>query len=132
MQHLAVVAIIHADEAVRTALASAFEEQGFEAVTAPLARLVETPEEAIGLLRLHDPSVIVYDVSPYDESVPFLAFLCSTQAARGRSFVLTTTAEHEHTPLLAEAIDLRHCPHAVDELLDTVKNLCSAPHSPNA
>jgi DNA-binding NtrC family response regulator len=124
MQHLAVVAIIHADEAVRTALASAFEEQGYRAVTAPLAELVETPEEAIGMLRLHDPSVIVYDVSPYDESVPFLAFLCGTQAARGRSFVLTTTAAHENTPLLAEAIDLRSCPHAVDDLLGAVERLC--------
>jgi hypothetical protein len=121
MQHPFVVAIVHADEAIAASLAVELSEQGYSAVTAPLAELVERPDEAERFLARHDPRVVVYDVSPSDESMPFLAFLCGTTAGAGRAFVLTTTADHEHEPLLREAIDLRSCPHAVAELVRAVE-----------
>jgi hypothetical protein len=116
MQHPFVVAIMHADEAIAASLAAELTEQGYSAVTAPLAELCRAPDEAERFLARHDPRVVVYDVSPWDESIRFLAFLCKTKAGAGRPFVLTTTAAHEHEPLLREAIDLRSCPHAVAEL----------------
>ncbi|MDC0747980.1 hypothetical protein POL67_42010 [Polyangium sp. rjm3] len=126
MQHSAVVAIIHEDEAVARSLAEEIEASGLHAVTAALGSLVAAPEEALALFARHDPRVVVYDVSPHDESVPFLTFLRGTKVGSRPAFVLTTTAEHEHEPLLREAIDLRSCPHAVDTLVSAVTRAASA------
>lgn len=125
MQHSPVVAIIHEDETVARLLAEEIEAAGLRAVTALLGPLVAAPDEALALLARHDPRVVVYDVSPNDESVPFLTYLRSTKLGARPTFVLTTTAEHEHEPLLREAIDLRSCPHAVDALVSAVTRAAS-------
>jgi len=121
MSHSFVVAVLHADETVRHSLAALLSEEGYSVVPAPLDRFVESPEDALSFLAVHDPQVIVFDVSPWDESARFLAFLAG--AAEGRAFVLTTTAAAmlENVPLLREAIDLRSCPHAADELVRAVR-----------
>jgi DNA-binding response OmpR family regulator len=120
------VAIIHEDEAVARLLAEEIEASGLRAVTAALGPLVAAPDEALALLARHDPRVVVYDVSPNDESVPFLAYLRSTGAGARATFVLTTTEAHENEPLLREAIDLRSCPHAVDTLVSAVTRAAAA------
>jgi DNA-binding response OmpR family regulator len=126
MQHSPVVAIIHEDEAVARLLAEEIEASGLRAVTAALGSLVGSPDEALALFARHDPRVVVFDVSPNDESVPLLAFLRSTKVGSRAEFVLTTTAEHESEPLLREAIDLRSCPHAVDTLVSAVTRAATA------
>ncbi len=125
MQHPAVVAILHENEDVARSLAEELEGCGLRVVTAALGPLVAAPDEALALLARHDPHVVVYDVSPHDESVPFLTFLRSTRAGSRPTFVLTTTAEHENEGLLREAIDLRSCPHAVDSLVSAVTRAAS-------
>lgn len=125
MQQPAVVAIIHEDESVARSLAEEIEASGLRAVTAALGSLVAAPDQALALLARHDPRVVVYDVSPNDESVPFLTYLRSTKLGSRATFVLTTTAEHENEPLLREAIDLRSCPHAVDTLVSAVTRAAS-------
>lgn len=121
MSNSFVVAILHADETVRASLTELLAEEGYAAVAAPLDAFTDSPEQAVSFLKRHDPRVIVYDISPGDESADLLAFL--TEAVTDSAFVLTTTAEAlpENVPLLREAIDLRSCPHATEELVEAVR-----------
>jgi len=125
MQHPAVVVIIHEDERMASTIAEEIQAAGLVAVAAARDRLMNAPEEAIALFARHEPRVVVYDVSPHDESIRFLSFLAGSRAGAPCTFVLTTTEAHEHEPLLREAIDLCHCPHAIPELVAKVMRVAA-------
>jgi DNA-binding NarL/FixJ family response regulator len=121
MKRSPVVAIINADESVAGRLSGLLRDEGYQTVTEALTRLVFRPDDAARFFAENDPDVVVYDLSPFDESVRFLEYLRGSRAATGRAFVLTTTCVHDNLEVLRRAIDLRTCPHAGELVLEEVR-----------
>ncbi|UQA63120.1 hypothetical protein [Polyangium aurulentum] len=126
MKRSPVVAIINADESVAGRLSGLLRDEGYQIVTEALARLVFRPDDAARFFAENDPDVVIYDLSPFDESVRFLEYLRGSHTGLGRTFVLTTTCVHENAEVMRRAIDLRNSPHAGEMVLEEVRRGTSA------
>jgi DNA-binding NarL/FixJ family response regulator len=121
MKRSPIVAIINADESVAGRLSGLLRNEGYQIVTEALARLVFRPDDSARFFTENDPDVVIYDLSPFDESVRFLEYLRGARMGSGRTFVLTTTCVHENADVMRLAIDLRNSPHAGETLLEEVR-----------
>lgn len=87
----ATVAVVNTNEDLVNVLRRALQDEGFGVVTARIRDLREGRQDFSAFLRIHDPRVIIYDISvPYEENWAFLESLRQLPDARHREFIVTT------------------------------------------
>jgi DNA-binding response OmpR family regulator len=86
----AMVAVFNSDPDTVAMLHLALQQAGYRTIDAPLREFQNGVAGGLAFLRLHQPDVVVYDVSP-----PFevnAAYCCDLQEADGaRAWVITST-----------------------------------------
>ena len=91
-QAVPVVAIINANDDVVEMLRITFEQAGLVVVSAHADAIKRAQASLTDFVRLHRPSVIVFDlVPPYDRNYRFIEHLRETEVLDGCQFVLTST-----------------------------------------
>jgi CheY-like chemotaxis protein len=87
-----VVAIFNSNADIMELLRVALESEGLQTVSGHVVDIKRGHLDVIEFVEQHDPRVIIYDVvPPYEPNWTFLRLLRSSEAMRGRRFVLTTT-----------------------------------------
>ena len=87
-----VIAVFNSSNDTVELLRTALEQEGFQTVVGHIPDLKKGELDLVGFIEHHAPRVIVYDISPpYEPNWTFLRLVRSSQAARGRHFVITTT-----------------------------------------
>jgi CheY-like chemotaxis protein len=128
-----VVAIFNANDDIMELLRAALESAGFQTVSGHVVDIKRGHLDVIDFVAQHDPSVIIYDiVPPYDANWAFLRLLRSSEAMRGRRFVLTTTnkAVLEATADPAEMAGIHELigkPYDVGQITQAVRSAVEAP-----
>jgi DNA-binding NtrC family response regulator len=86
------VAILNTNDDIVLLLRALLESEGFHVVTGHIRHIKDGRLDLRAFVEEFDPGVIVYDISPpYEENWRFFQLLATTDAAKGRRFVLTTT-----------------------------------------
>ena len=87
-----VVAVINTNDDVVEMLRMAIEQAGFVVVSAHADAIKRAQTSLTDFVKLHRPSVIVFDlVPPYDSNYRFVEHLRKTDVLAGCQFVLTST-----------------------------------------
>lgn len=87
-----VVAILNTNDDTVEMLRLMLETEGILAVSAHLAEIKRGVFDFGGFLSEHDPKVVLVDLAPpYDRSWLLFTHLRTVPAAKGRTFVLTST-----------------------------------------
>jgi response regulator RpfG family c-di-GMP phosphodiesterase len=87
-----VVAVLNSNDDTVEMLRMMVEVEGMLAVSAHLDAIKRGELDFGNFLREHDPKVIIFDVAPpYDRTWLLFRHLRAIDAAKGRTFVLTTT-----------------------------------------
>ena len=87
-----VVAVLNSNDDTVEMLRVMLESEGMLTVSAHLADIKRGNFDFGGFLKEHDPKVVLVDLAPpYDRTWLMLQHLRNVPAARGRSFVLTST-----------------------------------------
>jgi DNA-binding response OmpR family regulator len=90
-----VIAVLNASADVVQMLREALEEEGYVVATATLPEIKRGRQDVVEFFQQHDPAAVVYDISPpYGENWTFLKLIRDTEAAKNRTFILTTTNKH--------------------------------------
>ncbi len=126
------IAIVNTSTDIVEMLASLFEEEGYEVVTA-LARDFRTQQTNVeNFIAEHDPLVLVWDIAmPYEENWRYFQMVKQLPSMQGRHFILTTTNEKRvrevvgTEPAVIEVVskpfDLRQLAEAVEHALQWLK-----------
>jgi DNA-binding response OmpR family regulator len=87
-----VVAVLNSNDDTVEMLRLMLEVEGMLAVSAHLDSIKRGVFDFGNFLREHDPRVIIFDIAPpYERTWLLFRHLRSVDAAKGRTFVLTTT-----------------------------------------
>jgi DNA-binding response OmpR family regulator len=121
------VAVINSNDDTVDMLRFAFEKAGFNTVTAHIADIKRGKTDFLELIQQHDPALILYDVAhPYKENWVFLQMLRTTDAVKGRQFLLTTTNKALLQKAAGPEIDvfeLSEKPYDIQRLVDSAKRM---------
>jgi DNA-binding NtrC family response regulator len=86
------VAVIDTNDDILDLVRQRLEDEGFAVVTERVAHLKDGRLDLAAFVEAHDPGVIVYDIAPpYEHNWAFLKVVQTSEPARGRPFVITTT-----------------------------------------
>ena len=117
------VAVMNANDDVVEMLRAAIEQGGFSTVSAHITDFKRGHEDFVSFMKEHDPRVIVYDIAPpYRENWTFFQLLHNTEAAKNRSFVLTTANKQLLKETAGPGIDVFE----VSEKPDTLESIVKA------
>lgn len=118
-----VIAVFNTSEDTIDMLRHFFEHKGFVVVTAFTYALRDGETDLEGLMRQHQPKVIVYDISlPYEENWRLFEHIRSSPACKGVPFVITTTNEAQVRKVAGNepVLEIVGKPYDLDELAKRV------------
>ena len=121
------VAVVDSSYDTVEMLKLAFENEGFNTVTANIPDIKTGKTGLLALMQQHDPALVLYDVAiPYKENWIFLQRLLKTDVAKGRKFLITTSNKallQEAAGPEIEAFELSEKPYDINMLVDSVKRM---------
>ncbi|SRR5579883_3300399 len=118
-----VVAVINSSADVVQLLRTALEGAGYTTVTAHITEIKQGQQDVVDFFERYDPQVVIYDVSlPYAENWTFFKLIRDTQAAQGRTFIVTTPNRRALQEEIgeSEALELTSKPYDLQTILDRV------------
>jgi len=118
-----IIAIFNSSSEVLELLREVMESIGHATVTAHIDDLKRGRIDMITFVDQYQPDCIIYDVAPpYDANWTFLRLMMSSNAMRGRAFVVTTTNKRALDELIGpnEVIELVGKPFDLDQIRDAV------------
>jgi CheY-like chemotaxis protein len=118
-----IIAIFNSSSEVLELLREVMESIGHATVTAHIDDLKRGRIDMITFVDQYHPDCIIYDVAPpYDANWTFLRLMMSSNALRGRAFVVTTTNKRALDELIGpnEVIELVGKPFDLDQIRDAV------------
>jgi CheY-like chemotaxis protein len=120
-----VIAVVNSSEDTVEMLRQCLLNEGFTSIVTGHVHDFKTgADDFPKFLRLHDPAVIVYDISiPYDKNWTFLRLVLDSEAMRGRKVVLTTTNKKRLEELVGstDAFEIVGKPYDLERILEAVK-----------
>ena len=120
-----VVAILNTNDDTVEMLRLMLETEGMVAVSAHLAEIKRGAFDFGGFLKEHDPKVILVDLAPpYDRSWLLYQHLRTVSAARGRTFVLTSTNPARVQQIAnpdQEILEIIGKPYDLEKIVEAVK-----------
>ena len=121
----AVIAVVNSSEDTVEMLRLCLQQNGFTSVVTGHVHDFKTGvEDFPKYLAMHDPKVIIYDISiPYDKNWTFLRLLLDTEAMRGRKIVVTTTNKRRLEELVGptDAFEIVGKPYDLTQIVEAVK-----------
>jgi DNA-binding NarL/FixJ family response regulator len=131
-RRMPVVAVFNSHRDFIGALRSALDDEGVPTVGALLAEIQDGTLDLVAFLEAHDPRVIVYDLpNPYERHWNFLRLLKKTDAARKRTWILTTTDKKALDAAVGASGVMEIVfgePYSVGEVVDAVRQALSDEH----
>ena len=119
------VAVFNSSEDVVKLLRAALDLAGFKTVEGHIPEVKRGREDFAAFLKVHDPDVIVYDLSPpYLENWRFFQVMLNDETAKHRRFVLTTTSKQlleEAVGSEVNALEISEKPYRLAAIVDAVK-----------
>ncbi|HEX7124346.1 MAG TPA: response regulator [Thermodesulfobacteriota bacterium] len=118
------VAVLNASDDILELLRRMLEHEGLTTVTAHVDDVKRGRLDLIEFLEAHDPDVILYDIAPpYEDNWAFFRLVRATDAARGRTFIITTTNKQALEQLVGPvgAHEIVGKPFDVDAVLESVR-----------
>ena len=119
------VAVFNSSEDVVKLLRAALDLAGFKTVEGHIPEVKRGREDFAAFLEVHDPDVIVYDLSPpYLENWRFFQVMLNDETAKHRRFVLTTTSKQlleEAVGSEVNALEISEKPYRLAAIVDAVK-----------
>jgi DNA-binding NarL/FixJ family response regulator len=123
------VAIFNSHREFIGGLRTALESEGVPTVAALLAEIQDGTLDLVSFLAMHDPHVIVYDLpQPFERHWNFLRLLKRTDAAKKRTWILTTTDKNALDAVFGASgvIDIVFGePYSIGEVVDAVRHALS-------
>ena len=123
------VAVINSSEDTVEMLRTLLEGEGWETVEGHVDDIKRGRTDFLKYLEAHDPSVLIWDVSPpYDHNWAFLRLVRSSRAMEGRVVVVTTTnkAALERFVGPTDALEIFTKPYDVDILITAIDRTLKA------
>lgn len=125
-----VVAIFNSSDDTVDLLRTALDAEGFHTVVGHIGELKKGALDLETFIEHHDPTVIVYDISPpYDQNWTFLRLVRSADAVKARHFVITTTNKPALDRLVGEteAIEIIGKPYDLRQVVASVRHALDSP-----
>jgi DNA-binding response OmpR family regulator len=125
MQRPPVVGIINSTPDIVDMLRVTFETAGFAVVSTFTYAIRDGEADIEGMMRQHDPRVIVYDIAPpYTSNWQLFQHIASTPAMQGRIFILTAMNRARVEELASGSglpiFEIAETPHDLDALVAEV------------
>jgi CheY-like chemotaxis protein len=123
------VAVINSSDDTVEMLRTLLEGEGWETVEGHVDDIKRGRTDFLKYLEAHDPTVLIWDVSPpYDQNWAFLRLVRSSRAMEERIVVVTTTnkAALERFVGPTDAVEIFTKPYDVDILISTIDRALKA------
>jgi CheY-like chemotaxis protein len=124
------VAILNSNEDVLEMLRFAFEDAGFNTVTAHVPDIKRGHTDFLAFLEKHDPDAIIYDIAPpYRDNWTFLQLVLSMDPVKRRKVVLTTSNRRllqETAGEAVQAFEISEKPYDIQEIVSAAQRGISA------
>ena len=121
MAEKTIIAIFNSSSEVLELLREVMESIGHATVTAHIDDLKRGRIDMITFVDQYQPDCIIYDVAPpYDANWTFLRLMMSSNAMRGRAFVVTTTNKRALEELIGpnDVVELLCKPYDLQQIVD--------------